>query len=94
MDYKPWQMFLGLPPNLEPSERGFRMVKAGVGYISCHDTEAEAKAAAEEVLRKLKQVDDTEWVVFYVEPYMDRVGPGQRNINPVPRRISTSDLAD
>ena len=96
MTYKPWQLFLAYPPNLEQFERERRMEKAGIGYTSSHDTEAEAKSAGEEVLRKLKQIDDTEWVVFYAEPYSTRPRPGGINHRPDTRFrfIRSSDLDD
>ena len=90
---KPWQMFLFNPMGLE-REAGDRLLEqAGfASRLSLHTTEEEAKAAAEEVLRKLKNVDETEWVACYVLPY----APGsQKDRSHYPRitAIRSSDLA-
>ena len=67
MTNKNWQTILMYPHHLNEKERERRMGKAGVEYTSFHETEAKAKAAAEEMLRELKQVDDTEWTACYAE---------------------------
>ena len=94
MVFKPWHLFLLYPPHLTEIERERVMEKAGIGYTSAHYTEDEAKAAARDVLRKLKQVDGNEWRVCYAEPYTTRPRPEGINTNPacVPKCISTSDI--
>ena len=84
-----WQMFMLHPKTLNDCERERRMSKAGVGYTSFHNTKEEAKAAAEDTLRKLKAVDDTEWIACYAEPYWGGV-PAPKDC--MPRYISTSDV--
>ena len=68
------------------------LVKASLNSrLSFYDTEAEAKAAAEEALRKLKEVDDTQWTACYAQPY-DPGTPGKPNYYPRITSVHSCDV--
>ena len=87
MAEKHWQAYMMHPKGLKECDRERLMHCADVGYdLGLYATEAEAKAAAEEALRKLKQVSDIEWTACYAEP----VTESNRHNDATPRCISTS----
>lgn len=94
MTERPWQIWLFNPPNMTRDDGDRLLEKAGYNSrLSFHATEAEAKAAGEEVLRKLKEVDDTQWTACYAEPY-DPGTPGKPNYYPTITSIHSCDVAD
>ena len=97
MAERPWQMFLLNPENMTREDGDRLLERAGFPpRLSMHVTEAEAKSAAEDALRKLREVDNTEWVACYAEPYREGPGPGRINLNPNPRVefIRSGDIAE
>ena len=70
---KPWQVFVMVRGDMDRVDGDRLLSKAGYNSrVSSHPTEREAKEKAEEMLRRLKGVDeDTEWVACYVEPFTD-----------------------
>ena len=83
-----WHMFLRCRdyPNRD-DPRGYEgdrlLEKAGLPRSSRHTTEAEAKAAAKDALRKLKKVTDVEWDACYVQLF--EAGVGRELGDPYPR---------
>ena len=92
MENKTWQMWIMRPNDLDEDERARLVVQAGISTMSWHDTEADAKDAAECALRRLNDVSDINWTACYAVPAND--GNLRSSDNAVPRRISTKDLAD
>ena len=93
MDEGPWQMFVLNPKGMTRVDGDRKLENVGVASrLSLHATEAEAKAAAEDMLRKLKKVTDTEWAACYVHPYRQR-DPGGQNLNPQIGCIHSSEVA-
>ena len=94
---KPWEMWLmntdGPDPDDPKGHNHDRLFeKVGVGQTSCHDTEEEAKAAAVEALRKLKQEVNTGWVACYGEPYVEGPGRVNRSEDAGTKRIDIEDV--
>ena len=95
MAERPWQMFLLNPENMTREDGDRLLEKASfVSRLSLHVTEAEAKSAAEDALRKLREVDNTEWVACYAEPYVEGSGRMNRNLKPRVECIRSGDIAD
>ena len=93
MDERPWQMFLLNPHGLTRDEGDRLLERAGfASRLSMDATESEAKAAAIEVLEKLKQVDDTEWAACYVQPFTGGVGRRPSELYPRIRVILSGEL--
>ena len=87
-------MVLFNPLNMTCEDGDRLLEKAGYNSrLSLHATEAEAKTAGEEALRKLRMVDDTEWAAWYVEPYAPGT-QGKPNNYPRIKTIYSSEVAD
>ena len=82
-----WTAYMMFPRGVDQLERERMLERAGVGYgLGWFATEAEAKAAAEDALQKIKSVGGEGWAAAYVAPFMDRTNV-QWNPNPTPRVI-------
>ena len=89
---RPWQMFLLNPRGLTRHEGDRLLEKAGIGRLSLHVTETEAKGTAKEALRKLRAVDDTDWTACYVQPFEVGVGKEPGDSYPRIRVIRSGDV--
>ena len=84
MSERRWEMFLLCTDGLDRDEGDRFLERVGIASrMSFHATEEEARAAAENALRKLKKVTDTEWAAGYVLPY--EPGAGRPPSAPYPR---------
>ena len=92
MTEKSWAMFLGYADGMEPEECERLLSEAGIyRKWTRHATEEEARAAALEALRKLKETSDSSWTACFYRPEADARDYTRRA---APTCISSSDLED